>query len=233
MAVAAGDGLAELQGRNWLIVDLIDAGERALAEAEIARYARAGRAAPDPGAPCGTRWPGARRSPTSTATPRPPTPCGPSWSSSATAASIRTSTSCCARRWACGGWWRSARSSWRRSSRTCTRRRSSRTSRGCGGAASRWSRRSAATGRRRRQHLALAGRPADSIATSTGRRAIWEHGAAAMLLGDVERAREARDLLAPFASTTVTAIRATCIYGPAASLLARLDAYLVANDTGV
>ena len=38
MAVAAGDGVAELQGRNWLIVDLIDGGERELAEAEIAVY---------------------------------------------------------------------------------------------------------------------------------------------------------------------------------------------------
>ena len=44
---------------------------------------------------------------------------------------------------------------------------------------------------------------------------MWEQGAAAMLLGDVARAREVRDLLAPFAhDDVVTSIRATCIYGP-------------------
>ena len=42
VAVAAADGLAELQGRNWLVVDLIDAGERRLAEVEIERYAALG-----------------------------------------------------------------------------------------------------------------------------------------------------------------------------------------------
>ena len=78
------------------------------------------------------------------------------------------------------------------------------------------------------EHLALAGRPADLDRDVNWPTAIWEQGAAAMLLGDVERAREARDLIAPFASTTVTAIRATCIYGPAASLLARLEAFLAA-----
>ncbi len=60
--------------------------------------------------------------------------------------------------------------------------------------------------------------------------AMWEQGAAAMLLGDVARAREVRDLMAPFAETTVTAIRATCIYGPTATLLARLEAFLAAGS---
>ena len=60
--------------------------------------------------------------------------------------------------------------------------------------------------------------------------AMWEQGATAMLLGDVARAREVRDLLAPFAETTVTAIRATCIYGPTATLLARLEAFLAAGS---
>ncbi len=55
---------------------------------------------------------------------------------------------------------------------------------------------------------------------------MWEHGATAMLLGDVERARDVRDLLAPFAGMTVTAIRGTIILGPVRDLLARLDAFL-------
>jgi hypothetical protein len=55
---------------------------------------------------------------------------------------------------------------------------------------------------------------------------MWEQGATAVLLDDPVLAREVRELLAPFAGMTVTAIRGTIIMGPAAAMLARLDAYL-------
>ena len=77
------------------------------------------------------------------------------------------------------------------------RRRSSRTSRGCGGRglalieAIRGDRAAAA------QHLALAGMPADLHRDVNWPSAMWEQGAAAMLLGDVERAREVAETCSP------------------------------------
>jgi hypothetical protein len=47
-----------------------------------------------------------------------------------------------------------------------------------------------------------------------------------VLLDDPVLAREVRELLAPFAGMTVTAIRGTIIMGPAAAMLERLDTYL-------
>jgi hypothetical protein len=78
------------------------------------------------------------------------------------------------------------------------------------------------------RHLEAAGRPAEIDRDVNWPSGMWEQGAAAMLLGDVARAREVRDLLAPFAGMTVTAVRTTCIFGPVASLLSRLDAFLAA-----
>jgi hypothetical protein len=80
------------------------------------------------------------------------------------------------------------------------------------------------------QHLADAGMPGGVPRDVNWTSAMWEQGAAAMLLGDVPRAREVRELLAPFAATTITSIRATCIYGPTSVLLARLEAFLAAAD---
>ncbi len=83
------------------------------------------------------------------------------------------------------------------------------------------------------EQLAAAGRPGSLDRDVNWPTALWQQGATAMLLGDVSRAREVRALLAPFAATTVTAIGAAAIYGQTAALLARLDAYLAANDTWV
>jgi hypothetical protein len=58
---------------------------------------------------------------------------------------------------------------------------------------------------------------------------MWEQGTTAMLLGDVERARDVREVLAPFAGVTATAIRGTIILGPVRDLLARLDEFLAAR----
>jgi hypothetical protein len=58
---------------------------------------------------------------------------------------------------------------------------------------------------------------------------MWEQGATAMLLGDAERARAVRELLAPFAGMTVTAIRGTIIMGPVQAHLDRLDAFLASS----
>ena len=79
VAVAAGDGLAELQGRNWLVVDLIDAGERRAGRGRDRALRGPRRTPPDPGAPVVSAGMagGVRRR---RRRPRPPaTRCGPSW----------------------------------------------------------------------------------------------------------------------------------------------------------
>jgi DNA-binding SARP family transcriptional activator len=77
-----------------------------------------------------------------------------------------------------------------------------------------------------RYHLAESGRPRDAVRDVNWPSVMWEQGATAVLLDDPVLAREVRELLAPFAGMTVTAIRGTIIMGPAAAMLARLDAYL-------
>ena len=77
-----------------------------------------------------------------------------------------------------------------------------------------------------RRHLELSGRPRDAERDVNWPSVMWEQGATAILLDDPVLAREVRDLLAPFADMTVTAIRGTIVMGPVRTMLERLDAYL-------
>jgi hypothetical protein len=231
VAVAAGDQLAELQGRNWLIVDLIDAGEREQAEAEIARYsALADRLR----IPAHMWYPLAWRAAFADVD-------GDAAAADAARAELAAfrdrgvdANVALVMRAQVGI--RSMRAeradfdddvlAWVRSSAEQPH------------VAKVWQSGlalvEAIRGERAvaEEHLERAGRPGGVERDVNWTSAMWEQAAAAMLLGDVARARETRDLLAPFAGTTVTAIRATCIYGPVESLLARLDAFL-ASKIGV
>ena len=136
VAVAAGDGLAELQGRNWLVVDLIDAGERAAGRGRDRALRSARASGSGSRRTCGTRWRGARRSPTLDGDAR-------------TADALRAelvayrdrgvdpNIDLVLRAQAGVRWMVRERrgASTRRSSRSCARRPSSRTSRGSGAAA--------------------------------------------------------------------------------------------------
>ncbi len=225
VAVAAGDGVAELQGRNWLTVDLIDAGERMLAEAEIDVYAAL---ADRLRIPAHLWYPLAWRAAFADVD-----------GDTATADAIRAELAVFRDRGVDANIALVLHAQVGIRSMVAERDEFDedglvyvRASTSQPHVAQVWQAGlaliEAIRGNRAgaEQHLTEAGRPGSVDRDVSWTSAMWEQGAAAMLLGDVARAREVRDLLAPFAATTVTAIRATCIYGPAAALLARLETFL-------
>ncbi len=231
VALAARDGVAELQGRNWLIVDLIDAGERELAEAEIATYAAL---ADRLRIPAHMWYPYAWRAAFADLD-----------GDRATADAIRADLAVFRDRGVDANIAlvlraqvgirsmvaeldefadddlayvrRSAEQPhvakvWQSGLALVEAIRGNRT-----GAA---------------EHLEAAGSPGEVPRDMNWTSAMWEQGAVAMLLGDVARAREVQALLAPLAGTMITSIRATCIYGPASALLARLAAAEQRSEPG-
>jgi DNA-binding SARP family transcriptional activator len=225
VAVAAGDPVAELQGRNWLVVDLLDAGERAAAEAEIERYELLAEH---------------HRIPSH------------GWYVLAWRAALADADG----RDADGDRFRVELAAYRDRgvdpnidlvlrSQVGVRRllrgdgafpeeeiefvRAAAAQPHVGHA---WhsglSLMEALRGDHEaaRYHLEQAGEPRAAERDVNWPSLMWEQGATAMLLGDVERARAVRELLAPFAEMTVTAIRGTIIMGPVQAHLDRLDAFL-------
>lgn len=225
VAVAAGDPLAELQGRNWLVVDLIDAGDRAGAEAEILRYAALAERLRLPAHawyPLAWRAAFAELDGDEAAADR----------LRAELASFRD---------------RGVDPNIELVLRVQVGARSMMFERldfseddfayvleaaAQPHVAAAWNSGLALVEAIRgdraaaERYLAIAGRPGEVERDVNWPTAMWEQGAAAVLLGDTVRAAEVRDLLAPFAGTTVTAIRATVIYGPVTALLRRLDGFL-------
>ena len=228
VAVAAGDGVAELQGRNWLIVDLIDGGERELAEAEIAVY---GELADRLRIPAHMWYPYAWRAAFADLDGDPET-----------ADAIRAELAMFRDRGVDPNIALVMRVQVGIRSMLAERDEFDedelayvRISAAQPHVTKVWQSGlaliEAIRGNRAgaEQHLADAGMPGTVPRDVNWTSAMWEQGAVATLLGDVARAREVRDLMAPFAETTVTSIRATCIYGPTATLLARLEAFLAAG----
>jgi hypothetical protein len=229
VAVASGDGVAELQGRNWLIVDLIDAGERERAEAEIAVYAAL---ADRLRIPAHMWYPYAWRAAFADLD-----------GDTVTADAIRVELAVFRDRGVDPNIALVLRAQVGIRSMLAERddfdedellyvRRAAEQPHVTKVWQSGLALIEAIRGNREaaEQHLADAGSPGSVPRDVNWTSAMWEQGATAMLLGDVSRAREVRELLAPFAATTVTSIRATCIYGPTASLLARLDAFEAAAE---
>ena len=228
VAVAAGNGVAELQGRSWLIVDLIDSSKRAQAEAEVARYAEL---ADRLRIPARMWYPVAWRAAFADAD-----------GDRATADALRAELAALRDRGVDATIALVLRS--QVGLRTMLAELPEldggdlafvRTSAEQPEAARVWQSGlalvEAIRGNREvaQQHLERAGRPGDVERDVSWPSVMWEQGATAMLLGDVARAHETRDLMAPFAGTTATSICATCIYGPVELLLSRLDVFLAAT----